>query len=241
MPPRGPDLSARLSSEAGVPVVASASARAVRLSMRLCPRSGAVAVSVPGRASDADVSRFVREGAGWIRAARERLPRRVPFDPGERVPVRGVMRTILQDTSARFPARLDDASGTPAILVGATDFPAVRVGALLRREALSDMRLLTAAKAAAAGLRATSVAVKDTSSRWGSCSASGDISYSWRLVMAPPEIADYLASHEVAHLAEMNHGRAFWRLCASLSATPPARASAWLRANGASLLRLGPA
>jgi predicted metal-dependent hydrolase len=84
------------------------------------------------------------------------------------------------------------------------------------------------------------VTVKDTSSRWGSCAANGNLAFSWRLVMAPPFVQDYVAAHEVAHLRHMNHGAGFWGLVAGL--TPHMdEAMRWLKRDGPALLRIGAA
>jgi hypothetical protein len=108
----------------------------------------------------------------------------------------------------------------------------------LKREAKSDLEAASRRAAAALGIAVKRVSIRDQSSRWGSCSTTGVLSYSWRLVLAPPFVLDYLAAHEVAHLIEMNHSRRFWRvverICPDL-----ARAKAWLDANGTSLHRYG--
>jgi predicted metal-dependent hydrolase len=82
------------------------------------------------------------------------------------------------------------------------------------------------------------ITIRDQRSRWGSCSASGGLNFSWRLIMAPPHVLDYLAAHEVAHLVHMNHSDEFWALTRSLSGDTD-KAEAWLKAHGASLHRYG--
>jgi predicted metal-dependent hydrolase len=90
------------------------------------------------------------------------------------------------------------------------------------------------------GVRFTSLTVRDTSSRWGSCSSARALSYSWRLVLAPPFVLDYVAAHEVAHLIEMNHGRAFWTLVEAHCARA-GEARRWLKTHGRNLHRYGAA
>ena len=75
---------------------------------------------------------------------------------------------------------------------------------------------------------------KDTRSRWGSCTSDGRLAFSWRIVMAPPYVIDYLAAHEVAHLAEMNHGPRFWTACRRLCPRTD-EAKAWLKRHGTML------
>lgn len=108
----------------------------------------------------------------------------------------------------------------------------------LRNQAKADLTERTQQHAANLGCRAKRIAVRDQSTRWGSCSTTGTISYSWRLIFAPAEVLDYVAAHEVAHLREMNHGPRFWRL---VRETMPdmQRARAWLKQNGAELHRFG--
>jgi predicted metal-dependent hydrolase len=92
--------------------------------------------------------------------------------------------------------------------------------------------------AAAVGRPVARITLRDTRSRWGSCTARGALNFSWRLVMAPPHVLDYLAAHEVAHRVHMDHSEAFWAVCARLS-PDLARAEAWLKAHGPSLHRFG--
>ena len=107
----------------------------------------------------------------------------------------------------------------------------------LRAEAARRMAVLVRAKADAAGLVPGRIAVKDTTSRWGSCAPDKSLAFSWRLVMAPEHVQDYVAAHEVAHLRHMNHGPAFWTQVAALTAhTRPA--IAWLKTQGPRLLRV---
>ena len=113
-----------------------------------------------------------------------------------------------------------------------------RVADFLKREARADLIAAAARHAAALGVAIGRVSIKDTTSRWGSCSASGDLSFSWRLVLAPPYVLDYLAAHEVAHRREMNHGPRYWENVARLFPDYK-RAEAWLKAHGATLHRYG--
>ncbi len=106
-----------------------------------------------------------------------------------------------------------------------------RVADFLRREAKSDLEQASRHFAERLGLAIKQVSIRDPSSRWGSCSTTGVLSYSWRLILAPPYVLDYLAAHEVAHLVEMNHSPRFWRLVDRLCPNVQ-RAKAWLDAHG---------
>ncbi|MEJ2016123.1 MAG: M48 family metallopeptidase [Limibacillus sp.] len=113
-----------------------------------------------------------------------------------------------------------------------------RVADYLKAEAKSELVWRAREMAARLERKVTRVTVRDTRSRWGSCSHQGALSFSWRLILAPEEILDYLVAHEVAHLVEMNHAPAFWRQVARLQPDHK-RARAWLKREGASLWRYG--
>ena len=133
------------------------------------------------------------------------------------------------------------ASTLPRLCVsGAAPFVARRVQDYLVRQARVDLTVAVARHTAALGVSARRITLRDTTSRWGSCSSSGALNFSWRLVMAPPHVLDYLAAHEVAHLVHMNHSDAFWRTTARL-VPDYARAEAWLKGYGVGLMRFGAA
>jgi len=217
------------------PVELCFSPRARRMSLRVEPADGTVAVTVPAWVREDEALRFVMRHAGWIGRRLAALPPVLPFADGAVVPVRGRELAIRHDPAHRGGARIGD----DGILVGgAPEFLARRVTDALKAEARRHLGALSREKAARIGKRVAAVSVRDTTSRWGSCSSTGRLAYSWRLVLAPDFVADYVAAHEVAHLAEMNHSARFWRVVAGL--TPHAvDGRAWLRANGAALLRIG--
>ncbi len=106
-----------------------------------------------------------------------------------------------------------------------------RLADFLKREAKRDIEALVAKHTTTVGRRAKAIRYRDTVSRWGSCTSDGVLSFSWRIMMAPPAVIDYLVAHEVAHLKEMNHGPKFWKLCGELCPTTE-RCKAWLKRNG---------
>jgi predicted metal-dependent hydrolase len=128
--------------------------------------------------------------------------------------------------------------GREILVAGEQEFLARRVTDFLRAEARARLTRLVQEKARLAEVTPRRLTVKDTRSRWGSCAASRNLAFSWRLVMAPEFVQDYVAAHEVAHLRHMNHGPRFWALVDSLTAHRPA-AMAWLRTEGPRLLRIG--
>ena len=163
------------------------------------------------------------------------LPRPEPFAHGATVMIDGADHTIRHLPGARGGAWLQDGA---LHVAGDAAFLPRRVADFLRAEARRRFTGQAIAKAAGAGLPVRRVTVKDTASRWGSCSADGVLMFCWRLLMAPPYVQDYVVAHEVAHLRHMNHGPAFWALTETLS-PHRVRAQAWLAAEGPRLLRVG--
>src|SRR5439155_554157 len=172
----------------------------------------------PGSVKEARV--FAQKHGAWIAARLKRLPAAVPFAPGTELPLRGVPHRIVHRGGERGTVWTElDAHGAPLLCVaGEAPHVARRMGDFLRRAARRDLDAASRRHAAALGVVVKRIAVRDQSSRWGSCSNSGVLSFSWRLIFAPPFVLDYLAAHEVAHLVELNHSPRFWRLVAKLSA-----------------------
>ena len=210
------------------------SARARRISLRIDPRAGGVVVTLPARAAQAAGRALVMDHAGWIGERLLRLPTPVAFEQGAEVPLDGQMLRIRHWPGGRG-ARVDEGS---LLVAGAPEFMARRVTDFMRAEARRRLGEAAMKKAGAAGLRARRVVVKDTRTRWGSCTADGTLMFCWRLVMAPALVQDYVVAHEVAHLRHMDHSVRFWALVDELT---PHRAAAtrWLSAAGASLMRTG--
>lgn len=236
-----PGVSVRVLAVPGVdhPVEVRRTPRARRLTLKVDATADVVRVVAPPRVGDAEVGGFVLRHLDWLRARLAALPPSQPFCDGALVPIQGRAHRIRHIRDHRGPPRVVAGEDVPELWVGGeADFLNRRVGDHLRKLARRHLSELTAAKAAQAGLKASAVSVRDTTSRWGSCSSRGRISYSWRLILAPPTVLDYVVAHEVSHLREMNHSPRFWALCASL--TPDIDGpKAWLKANGTALHRYG--
>ena len=217
-----------------LPLAVRVDPRARRLTLRLV--DGTARVTVPSRRHVADAQRLAEARAAWLAARLAERPARTPFAVGAVLPVLGMPRRIEAAARPGAAARL-----TPgAIVTGGADDAAVarRVEALLRREARAYLTERADVHAVALGLPPCPVTVRDTRSRWGSCSATPALSFSWRLALAPPEVADYVAAHEVAHRRHMDHSDAFWGVVAALM--PDYRRHAdWLRDHGATLHAYG--
>ncbi len=211
------------------------SRRARRVSLRIDPRGGAVVVTLPPRAGRTAGMALLMDHATWVTERLAALPTATPFADGALVPLHGADHRIRHAPGARGAVWVE---GGEILVTGDAAFLPRRVADFFRAEARRRLSALVAAKAEAARLQPSRVGVKDTSSRWGSCAANRNLAFSWRLVMAPGFVQDYVAAHEVAHLRHMNHGPRFWALVAEL--TPHTTAAVeWLRAHGPRLLRVG--
>ena len=211
------------------------SSRARRVSLRIDPRFGAVVVTLPPRASRGAGMALLVDHAGWVSDRLAALPDALPFVDGALVPIRDIPHRIVHRPGARGGAWIEEQE---IHVAGEAAFVSRRVHDLLRILARRHLGEHVARKAALLGCEVARLTVRDTSSRWGSCAPNGGLSFSWRLVMAPDAVQDYVAAHEVAHLRHMNHGRRFWALVDRL--TPNAEtAKDWLHEHGARLLRVG--
>lgn len=219
-------------------------AAARRYTLRVRAAAHDVVLTMPARGSLAEAKSFAERHAAWIGARLRRLPAKMRFMPGEFVPLRGVLHKIASRPEARGTVRIEAApqgpDACPLLWVNAeAAFVPRRVQDFLIREARRDIEGAVARHTRALGVHPRKITLRDTTSRWGSCSSSGALSFSWRLIMAPQFVLDYLAAHEVAHLMHMNYSADFWAVVAQLSAHIE-DAEAWLKTHGAGLLRFGP-
>lgn len=211
------------------------STRARRITLRLLERRGAIELVLPRRASLRAGRRFAEEKAGWIGARLAALPPPVRFVEGAAIAVMGAPVLLRADAASRGRAAC---AGGILRVPGPPEEFAARVERWLRAEARRAIEPRVARKAEAAGARPGRISVRDAATNWGSCSARGNLSFSWRLVMAPPFVLDYVVAHEVAHLVHLHHGPAFWHLVDALTGDRAA-ARRWLRVNGTALKRHG--
>jgi predicted metal-dependent hydrolase len=215
-------------------------AQARRFTLRVSNASGEVVLTLPERADLRAARQFAEAHGGWIATRLARRPDRKPFATGALIPLRGEPHRIVHWSTVRGVTRaaLDPEGQRIIAVAGESAHVARRVADFLKKEALADLNRAVARHTTTLGIPARKVAVRDTVSRWGSCSAQGHLSFSWRLILAPPLVLDYLAAHEVAHLKEMNHSHRFWALTHRLCPRTE-EAEAWLKRHGASLHAYG--
>lgn len=218
-----------------VPVRFRENPRARRIIMRFDKNGEGLVLTLPRRTSKSKALAFAQSQTAWIAERLTRQPPRREFADGVRFPFRGTEIEIRQIAGARAVTRLEDGF---LKVGGAEAHVARRTLEWLKVQARSELLRVSDHYARAMGVRYSRLALRDTQSRWGSCSASGAISYSWRLILAPDEVLDYVCAHEVAHLKELNHGAKFWALVAA-HCSHMDRARDWLKRDGAHLHLIG--
>lgn len=232
-----------------VPMQVRRSPRARRVAIRIDDKGidsgeagdcdGVTLVLPPGATVDQGVQ-FAQSKAVWIANRLSALPQRVAFTDGAEIPYLGTPHRIHHWTKSDGPARrgvawIEDG----AICVkGAPEHLVRRLTDWLKREARREIETRVLDKTAQPGKAAKRIRVTDTRSRWGSCSSTGTLSFSWRLIFAPAAVLDYVVAHEVGHLAEMNHSARFWATVDQLTGDME-KSRGWLKRHGTRLHRIG--
>lgn len=211
--------------------------RAQRLALRIDAAGEAVELVLPHRSSRREALRFLEANRPWLEERLAALPPRIVFAEGAIIPILDIPHVIRLAGKAhgRGAAWIEagelQVAGDPAFL-------ARRVRDFLRDLAKRTLTRRAHHLATSIGRNIKRVGVRDTTTRWGSCARTGNLSFSWRLIFVPEAVLDYVVAHEVAHLVEMNHGPRFWRLVAQLHPEPRAQ-RLWLNRHRARLMRIG--
>jgi len=219
-------------------IMVKRSKRARRLALRLDPKERVFHLVIPNGVNLKKAQRFAEEHDNWMQEALSDLPSPVPFEDGSDLPILGQDRRIhifydeaLRTTSINLKFK-------ELIVTTNKEDPTARIERALKRIAKKELTALAQQKAEEIGETIEKISVRDTKSRWGSCSSDGNLSFSWRLLFAPEEAFDYVVAHEVAHLVHMDHSRSFWKLCRSLSDNF-IEGQYWMREHGHELMRYG--
>jgi predicted metal-dependent hydrolase len=217
------------------PLFIRRSRRARRVALRIVPGTGEVELVVPHRASIRQGIAFAREKADWLKRHLVNMPGPVPFEDGAVIPVENRPRTIRRADDLFRGTRL---TASELIVSSPPELLSFNVKKFLRDRARDALRRHAEEKSRRIGVPFRRLTVRDTATRWGSCSPDGDLSFSWRVIMAPDYVLDYLVAHEVAHLAEMNHSHRFWTIVYRIAGRADDGRD-WLRDQGATLHRYG--
>lgn len=214
--------------------------QARRYTLSIHPAAREAVLTMPPRGSVKEARAFAQQHAAWIAARLETMPPAIAFAPGVTVPLRGIARRIVHRRGERGTVWTETSDAGERLLCAAGEAPHLerRIGDFLRREARRDIEAAVMRHTDTLGVRARRVSIRDQSSRWGSCSSNRTLSFSWRLILAPSHVLDYIVAHEVAHLVELNHSPRFWRLVDRLCDDVP-RAKLWLDLHGNDLHRYG--
>lgn len=220
-----------LSGNPPVTILLRRSQQARRLSLRVSRLDGRVTMTLPTFTPEREAQTFAQQKEDWIRDTLIDQPVVCRPALGGHILLAGIKVPIVACVrrAAIFEAGQLKVPGPPARVP-------VRVAAYLKLTASQQLRAASDHHSARLGVSYTRLTMRDTRSRWGSCSSSGNLMYSWRLIMAPPAVLDYVAAHEVAHLREMNHSHRFWSLVQDLCPAYKTHQH-WLRDNGSLLHR----
>jgi predicted metal-dependent hydrolase len=223
-----------LASGEAVPLIVQRHARARRMRLRFDGITDRALLTIPARAALKRAIDWASEQSGWIETQRDRAQGVVPLGDGITVPVEGDPLLIV---ATGMPGRQIRREDDRLLVGGPADHAGPRVVRWLKALAKTVLAAETQALAAAHDLPLGRVSIGDPRGRWGSCSARGDIRYSWRLILAPPHVRLATVAHEVAHLRHMHHGPDFHDLVRVISPVDPDDARAWLRREGTGLHR----
>lgn len=219
-----------------VPLRLRVNRRARRLIVRVDP-AGRILVTTPSKRAAPEAIAFARSRALWIKMQLDTMGP-LPFRDGMSIPYRGRPHRLVHRPGARG-LWVEVENGAPVLIAGGEALHLNRrVVDWLKREAKIAITASVEKHVEKLGVARGRIVIRDPSSRWGSCTSAGGLSFSWRLILAPPEILDYVAAHECAHLIHMNHSPRFWRLVASLG-VDAAAARAWFAEHGPALHRFG--
>lgn len=220
------------------PLTARINRRAKRLIVKVDPIAGRVLVTAPSKRALPEALRFAGERSQWIRKQLDEGGAAQPFVNGGLCPYRGVFHRVVNEGPLRAPVRLSEGEAPTIIVGGDAEHLNRRLVDWLKRKARLTFAERAQLYASRLGKKITRITIRDTRSRWGSCSSDGALSFSWRLILAPEEILDYVAAHECAHLVHLNHSRAYWRTLADLDVDVDG-ARDWFDRHGALLYAWG--
>jgi predicted metal-dependent hydrolase len=218
-----------------MPLTIRQNERATRITLRIEPGGRALKMTIPRGLAAREVNAFLDRHQGWLLTKLAKFSTESSLRSGSEILLRGIRHRIEHTGTLRGLTEATVVDGVPVLRVsGMPEHAGRRIATFLKKEARADLERLVAVHAGAIRAPVSSISMKDTRSRWGSCSSEGNLSFSWRIVMAPPLVIDYLAAHEVAHLREMNHGPRFWALCRKLCPHMD-EAKTWLKRHGSQL------
>jgi predicted metal-dependent hydrolase len=213
------------------------SSRARRVALRMDTKARRFDLIVPEWMDLSAAQDFALSQQNWMQEKLAELPHGAPFEDGAEIPVLGKLRVIRIEKHDKKITKLDLREGELFVQTHLRE-PSPRIQRFLKELALEVMSKLVHEKAALIGKTVREVQVRDTKSRWGSCSSDRRVMLSWRLILAPYEAMDYVIAHEIAHLKHMDHSKKFWALCSELS-DDYMEGKYWMRHHAQELMAFG--
>ncbi|MDO6727602.1 SprT family zinc-dependent metalloprotease [Cognatishimia sp. 1_MG-2023] len=220
-----------LSGEPPITVVLRRSARARRISLRVSRLDGRVTLTIPAKTSEREALAFAESKLDWVRGHLADRPEQIDVQLGTELPFQGDLIEVVAGQGRNV--RLQE--GQVAV-PGPDERVGARLQGFLKEEARRRLIAAVDGYAAALGRPYSKITLRDTRSRWGSCNSAGALMFSWRLILGPSEVLSYVAAHEVAHLAQMNHSQAFWDVVERIYG-PHKDERRWLKDHGEKLHR----
>ncbi|SCA55639.1 conserved hypothetical protein [Candidatus Terasakiella magnetica] len=218
-----------------IPVTLRWNKQARRLILRLNLKEDGIIVTLPHGVSTHEGLEMASRNKVWIANQFSKQPQAMKFAHGQEISLRGRPHTLIHQPEARGTVWRE---GDQIFIAGKTEFFQRRLTDWLKKQAKSDIHALAHDMAAQLGKEVKRISVRDTVSRWGSCSSTGNLSFNWRLIMAPEDIFEYVIAHEVSHLRHMDHSPAFWETVASFNVDAK-KSRHWLKKHGALLQKAG--
>lgn len=214
----------------------SVNPRAKRLSLRVDQSSGVIKLTIPKWTMQWKIDRFLKANEGWIADKSALLLPKIQIKHGARILFQGVEHEIVIEHQTKRTTDIKCPDDTIIIKTSRAD-PTSNLKRWMIDECRRVIEPMATEKANRIGKTISKIDLRDTKSRWGSCSTDKRLMLSWRLIMAPPEILDYVVAHEVAHLKHMDHSKKFWDICYDLTDGDADYARQWLRDNGNTLMQ----
>ena len=220
-----------IAKEVGFDIEVVVSKRAKLLGLRIDAKKRLPVLTVPKICSRKRAVKFVMEQKEWIDEHLQKIPQRRPFMEGEKICLNGCKYQLKHCQDLRAGVMIENQF---LLVSGSKDFFSRRVRDFIKEQAQKILYQMSVEKASKIGCKVNRVVIKDTKSRWGSCSSLHNINYNWRIVLAPKKVIDYLTAHEVAHLKYQNHSADFWK-CVDELAEDLQYGREWLKDNAESL------
>jgi predicted metal-dependent hydrolase len=218
-----------------IPVRIRKNTRARRMILRIDNNINGAVVTLPSWTSEREALLMVQEKSDWVLTKLDNMPTKISFESGVQIPFLGEYHIVYHDPNQKEVVKKGE---NEIRLGGREEHLSRRLGDWLRKEAKIIIQPKAIEMAKKLNGKIGRISIRDTKSRWGSCAASGNLSFCWRLILTPEWVLNYVIAHEVSHLRHMNHGPEFWKTVADFNVRVDA-ARVWLSKNAEQLHRYG--